>query len=125
MAPVLSVIFSPDGKTIASGCGNADKTVRLWDLQGQPIGQLLQGHTDTVGSLEFSPDGKTIASGSFDKMVRLWLGDWQGWLKADCTQLRQHSVLHNPDQSFDPHAARATKTVCEQRIWGKIGYPPR
>ena len=114
---VRSVAFSPDGKTIASG--SDDKTVRLWDLQGQPIGQPFQGHQDSVTSVAFSPDGKTIASGSSDKTVRLWLGNWQGWLKAACTQLHDHSVLRDPDRSFDPAVARGARDVCEQQVWKK------
>lgn len=43
-AGVFSVAFSPDGYTIFSG--SRDKTVRLWDLQGNPIGQPFQGHGD-------------------------------------------------------------------------------
>jgi WD40 repeat protein/sulfur relay (sulfurtransferase) DsrC/TusE family protein len=71
---VNSVAFSPDGKTILSG--SSDKTLRLWDLQGKPIGQPFQGHKDSVKSVAFSPDGKVIVSGSSDKTLRLW--DLQG-----------------------------------------------
>ena len=67
---VTSVAFSPDGKLIVSG--RADKTVRLWDIVGNPIGQPFQGHESYVFSVAFSPDGKLIVSGSWDKTVRLW-----------------------------------------------------
>jgi hypothetical protein len=69
-ASVLSVAFSPDGKTIVSG--SADQTIRLWDLAGNPIGQPFQGHSASVWSVAFSPDGKTIVSGSADQTIRLW-----------------------------------------------------
>jgi WD40 repeat protein len=68
------VQFSPDGKYIVSG--SADETIRLWDLQGNPIGQPFTGHTSYVVSVQFSPDGKYIVSGSRDKTIRLW--DLQG-----------------------------------------------
>ncbi|MEO0828760.1 MAG: AAA family ATPase, partial [Cyanobacteria bacterium J06642_9] len=42
-AAVESVAFSPDGKTLVSG--SSDNTVRLWDRQGNPIGEPLEGHT--------------------------------------------------------------------------------
>ena len=68
---VLSVSFSPDGKTLATS--SADNAVRLWDVTShEQIGEPLTGHTSSVSSVSFSPDGKTFATGSADKTVRLW-----------------------------------------------------
>ena len=67
---VLSVSFSPDGNTLASG--SRDTTVRLWDATtGSPL-RTLTGHTDGVSSVSFSPDGNTLASASGDGTVLLW-----------------------------------------------------
>ncbi len=66
---VLSVAFSPDRRTLASGSN--DQTIRLWNLtSGQA--QILTGHTDRVDAVAFSRDGRTLASGSRDETVRLW-----------------------------------------------------
>ncbi|MEO0645951.1 MAG: WD40 repeat domain-containing protein, partial [Cyanobacteria bacterium J06650_10] len=71
---IESVTFNPNGQNV--GSGNFDGTVRLWDLQGNPIGEPFLGHSDSVTSVAFSPDGQTIVSGSDDETIRLW--DLQG-----------------------------------------------
>ncbi|MEH1934504.1 MAG: caspase family protein [Nostoc sp.] len=68
-AEVLSVSFSPDGKTIVSASN--DKTAILWGRDGRKL-RTLTGHTGTVRSVSFSPDGKMIATASFDHTVKLW-----------------------------------------------------
>ncbi|MBC1314506.1 hypothetical protein GNE88_26220, partial [Trichormus variabilis PNB] len=49
-----------------------DNTIRLWDVNGQPIGQPFRGHEGGVNSVAFSPDGGRIVSGSNDNTIRLW-----------------------------------------------------
>jgi WD40 repeat protein len=70
---VLSVVFSSDGKRIATS--GSDGTARIWDLDGKELAKL-QGHQGDVLSVVFSPDGKRLATNSRDGTVRIW--DLQG-----------------------------------------------
>ena len=71
---IHSVVFSPDGKILASGGGSRSGagTVRLWDVAtGRQIATPLTD-TNWISSVAFSPDGKILASGGADGTVRLW-----------------------------------------------------
>lgn len=68
---VLSVAFSPNGETVATGDGNGQ--VRLWQTaDGQPLGIFQDAHTGWVWAVAFSPDGQVLACGSVDHTVKLW-----------------------------------------------------
>jgi len=72
MREVTSVVFSPDGKHLASG--SFDSTLRLWDVgKSQEIG-CFTGHSDNVSSVAFSPDGKYLeprAESCVDQLAKL------------------------------------------------------
>ena len=80
---VNSVVFSPDGNTIASGSGHlmgyegkasAGEEVRLWNANTGELIKTLIEHKEVVSSVAFSPDGNLIVSGD-------WY-DWDGYLSS-------------------------------------------
>src|SRR5436309_7888395 len=81
MFGVSQVVFSPDGKLLASACD--DRMIRLWDVAAGRELRKLQGHAGIKGkgvergqivtSVAFSPDAKLLASAAANEgTVRLW-----------------------------------------------------
>jgi WD40 repeat protein len=111
---VFSVVWSPDGRYVASGA--TDNTVRVWEAAtGQPV-RTLREHTDRVTSIAWSPDGRYIASGAADKdkTVRLWEAATGQLVRT----LRGHtggifSVAWSPDARYIASSA-GDKTV---QVW--------
>ncbi|MEH2460909.1 MAG: WD40 repeat domain-containing protein [Nostoc sp.] len=109
---VFSVVFSRDGKTLASASG--DNTIKLWNLNTGTVIITLSGHSNSVNSVVFSPDGKTLASASADKTIKLWNFD----TGEEITTLSGHSdsvnsVVFSPDGKTLASAS-ADKTI---KLW--------
>jgi hypothetical protein len=67
---VLTVAFSPDGKSLA--VGSWDGTVKLWDVAtGKKIRQLPE-HRTPVTRVEYSSDGKVLLSNGQDGTLGFW-----------------------------------------------------
>ncbi|KAG1776746.1 WD40-repeat-containing domain protein [Suillus placidus] len=63
---VLSVAVSHDGQWVVSG--SKDRGVQFWDSHTATTQCMLQGHKNSVISIDLSPAGSILATGS---------GDWQ------------------------------------------------
>ncbi|MDQ5845901.1 MAG: caspase family protein [Acidobacteriota bacterium] len=64
------VVFSRDGKTIASG--NDDGTIRIWDVVSGAELHTLRAHAASIGDLDYSLDNKFLVSGSYDASIKVW-----------------------------------------------------
>jgi WD40 repeat protein len=62
------VVFSPDGKTLATG-GYYQKLITLWNAAN---GERLLELPQNARSLAFSADGKQLVAAGQDAIVRLW-----------------------------------------------------
>ncbi|WP_066371894.1 nSTAND1 domain-containing NTPase [Herbidospora mongoliensis] len=102
--------ISPDG-TIAASAGS-DRTVRLWDLTGQPLA-ILDGHPDQVRSIVFRPDGRVLAAVGRDHSITLW----------DVPTRRRLSEIHyagtgaTTSVAFDPSGRVLVTTALTRFRW--------
>ena len=89
---VISVAYSPDGKTIA---GSENNDIVLWDAQMGRVKRRIAAHQGRVWEIAFAPDGKTLASDSEDKRVKVWNAQ-----TGECLHTLPSSESSEPVTSF-------------------------
>ena len=75
-----SVLFSPDGKTLATA--NKEE-ILLWDVDSGQLKNTLEGHKFQIHSVLFSPDGKTLATTSGGYWDWSWSWSWNRYADLD------------------------------------------
>jgi WD40 repeat protein len=86
-------VFSPDGRTLASGGGLSDHSIDLWDVAtGEQRQVFTRQEKDAYArALAFSTDGCILASGHEDCVILLWDVDTGKQLKT----LTEHTAQVN------------------------------
>lgn len=65
-----SLAYSPDGTRIAAASDNG--TIRLFDADGNAVGEPLGGLTGRMSTLAFSPDGTQLVGATDDGSIQVW-----------------------------------------------------
>jgi WD40 repeat protein len=88
-------MFSPDGKTLASG--SWDGRVKLWSLEGVLLKELKWSDGGIL-DIDFSFDGKLLAAATAEGKVILWSLDLDNLVGRACEWLGDY-LQTNPNVS--------------------------
>lgn len=70
-----TLVFSPDGKMLASGGGYNDGQFRLWWVNTGTLIDHFRAHRTAVSAMVLSPNGKYLVSGGLDGAINVW--EWE------------------------------------------------
>lgn len=109
------VVFSPDGRLVASG--DDDSTVKLWDVATGQLRRTLQGHHDDVRGLAFSPDGTRLVSAGKDGLLILWQVQSGANLRQMGPEPEARAVAFSPDGHWIASAGGADGQAGQVTLW--------
>jgi eukaryotic-like serine/threonine-protein kinase len=110
---VRDLVFSPDGRWLATATGGNDAAIRIWDLHTRKQTRALLGYQHNALSLAVSKDGTLLASGSQDGTVCLW--DTRTWKLRG--QMKQGTSVYG--LAFTPDGTRLAAGCADAviRLW--------
>jgi WD40 repeat protein/tRNA A-37 threonylcarbamoyl transferase component Bud32 len=112
----LGVVFSPDGKLVASG--SQEGPVTIWDADAGMVLLTLCGHAGAVPVVAFSRDSRRLATGSADHTVKVW----DTLIGQEVLTLRGHdepvaSVAFSPDGRYLASASALAGEPGQVKVW--------
>jgi WD40 repeat protein len=126
---VLSLHFSHDGRSLASGSGTdkvdmhniPENMVRIWDFENGTQTATLTGHEDGVLEVKWSPDDSRLVSASDDKTLKIWeSANWTNTLNVTGHAGGVLSVDWSPNGSYLVSGSRDYKV----RKWNAASGEP-
>ncbi|EKM59070.1 uncharacterized protein PHACADRAFT_48379, partial [Phanerochaete carnosa HHB-10118-sp] len=116
---VVSLDFSPDGTTLASG--SSDRSIVLWDVASGSTLYALRGYSDEVYDVRYSPDGRWIASCGRDQRVRsLTWRRGSGTHRSAATAPQRSSVVRSVIFSPDGRILASGSRDTTIRLWDTV-----
>ncbi len=92
---VSAVRFSPDGKFLATGCG--DSRITIWDAQSWQQVLKYEGQSGVIHTLLFHPEQKRMISAGNEGGIKVW-DTRTGELKLEWEQVAgTRAIIFSPD----------------------------
>ncbi len=92
---ILTVAYSPDGKSIATG--GKDRVLRIFSAASGEVVAEFHGHNDAIGMVAYGPDGQSIWTIGDDGTARCWDAATQGDPRVLPHMSYVYSVAYSPD----------------------------
>ncbi len=90
---VRRVVFSPNGKTFASGGTRGG--LFIWDVLGNNALKKLEGHYGSISDVRFSADGNYLVTVGEDRQVKVWDSKTGLCLQQIISPTSEKSVVNN------------------------------
>lgn len=129
-SPTYSVVFSPDGRTLATANSTLDQNsnalttvIHIWDVKRGVLIRTHRPHVAWMKSLSFSPDGTMLAGGGVIEEAHLHTGVVRMWNTRTGVLERtfivpEHVVFHVRFSPDNRHFATAS-----HRSTGNVSWP--
>ncbi|NJK50107.1 WD40 repeat domain-containing protein [Candidatus Gracilibacteria bacterium] len=118
VSDISAIAIAPDNQTLVS-VSSGDRTIRLWDLEGESEIEVLGENVGSEITVAYSPDGQFFVTGSIaeDRTIKLWDAKTPQWIK---TSSQQPGFIY--DVAITPDGQKIVAAVRNfLKVWDFIG----